>query len=84
MGKGATVKGVAGFPFAIDRRLRDGVEKQFTDGLRAAIVSGRYKPGEVLPSIVEFAQGLGVSIRSPQAALKTLAKEGLSMLQVGH
>lgn len=77
MGKGATVKGVAGFPFAIDRRLRDGVEKQFTDGLRAAIMSGRYKPGEVLPSIVEFAQGLGVSIRAPQAALKALAKEGL-------
>ncbi len=73
----ASGKGSAKFPFVIDRRLRDGVEKQFTDGLRAAIVSGRYKPGEVLPSIVEFAQGLGVSIRAPQAALKALAKEGL-------
>jgi len=77
MENGASGKGSAKFPFVIDRRLRDGVEKQFTDGLRAAIVSGRYKPGEVLPSIVEFAQGLGVSIRAPQAALKALAKEGL-------
>ena len=66
-----------GFPFGIDRRMAGSVERQFTDALRSAIVTGRYKPGEVLPSIVEFSRGLGVSIRAPQAALKTLAKEGL-------
>ncbi len=65
------------FPFEIDRRFAGSVETQFTDALRAAIVSGRYKPGDVLPSIVEFSRGLGVSIRAPQAALKALAREGL-------
>lgn len=65
------------FPFKIDRRVAGSVEVQFTDALRAAIVTGRYKPGDVLPSIVEFSRGLGVSIRAPQAALKALAKEGL-------
>ena len=70
-------KSGSGFPFKIDRRVAGSVEAQFTDALRAAIVTGRYKPGDVLPSIVAFSRGLGVSIRAPQAALKALAKEGL-------
>ena len=64
-------------PFQINRALRDGIETQVTDGLRMAILSGFYKPGDILPTILDFARGLGVSIRAPQAALRTLTREGL-------
>ncbi len=64
-------------PFKVDRTLRIGIEAQVTDGLRTAILSGFYKRGEVIPTIDEFADALGVSIRVPKAALRTLTKEGL-------
>ena len=64
-------------PFQVNRALRDGIETQVTDGLRMAILSGFYKPGDLLPTILDFAHGLGVSIRAPQAALRTLTREGL-------
>lgn len=64
-------------PFQVNRALRDGIETQVTDGLRMAILSGFYKPGDMLPTILDFAHGLGVSIRAPQAALRALTREGL-------
>ena len=64
-------------PFAIDRSLRVDISTQVTDGLRLAIQSGFYGPGAMVPTVREFAHDLGVSIRAPQAAFRTLTREGL-------
>ena len=64
-------------PFGIDRTLAVGIETQLTDGLRTAILSGYYKAGERIPTVRDFADALGVSIRVPKAALRVLKREGL-------
>ena len=64
-------------PFEIDRKLRVDIATQVTDGIRMAILSGHYKPGDTIPTILEFAHGLHVSIRAPKAAYRALKKEGL-------
>ena len=43
-------------PFIIDRKSTTNFPDQMTDGLRQAIVSGYYRPGESLPTIREFAK----------------------------
>ena len=68
-------------PFKVERTAAGSLSKQMTDGLREAIVSGFYKPGEVLPTILEWSKLLGVSIRVPEAAVAALAKEGLITVQ---
>ena len=64
-------------PFEVNHALWGNIETQVTDGIRMAILSGFYKPGDILPSLVEFARGLGVSTRAPQTALRVLSQEGL-------
>ncbi len=64
-------------PFEVNHALWGKVETQVTDGLRMAILSGFYKPGDILPSQIELARALGVSTRAPQTALRVLAEEGL-------
>ena len=64
-------------PFEVNRALGVKIVPQVTDGLRMAILTGFYKPGDRLPTVLELAHGLGVSIRAPQAALRTLTEEGL-------
>lgn len=64
-------------PFQVDHSLRVKIATQVTDGIRMAILTGFYKPGDILPTILEFTRGLHVSIRAPQAALRTLKREGL-------
>lgn len=64
-------------PFAIDRKSADGLAEQMTNLLRQAIVSGYYKAGDVLPTILEWSKLLKVSIRVPEAAVSMLVKEGL-------
>lgn len=64
-------------PFSVSRSAAGSLFKQMTDGLREAIVSGYYKTGDVLPTILEWSKLLGVSIRVPEAAISALAKEGL-------
>ena len=68
-------------PFRVERSAAGSLSKQMTDGLREAIVSGRYKPGDVLPTILEWSNLLDVSIRVPEAAVAALAKEGLITVQ---
>ena len=68
-------------PFKVERSAAGSLSKQMTDGLREAIVSGHYKPGDVLPTILEWSKLLGVSIRVPEAAVAALAKEGLITVQ---
>lgn len=64
-------------PFRIDRASRIDLPRQVTDGLRSAIKTGFFKPGDVLPSVQEMRKFLGVSIRAPLSAIKTLKDEGL-------
>jgi len=68
-------------PFKVERSAAGSLSKQMTDGLREAIVSGFYKQGDVLPTILEWSKLLGVSIRVPEAAVAALAKEGLITVQ---
>ena len=64
-------------PFQVDHKLSVDIPTQVTDGIRAAILSGFYKPGDFLPKATEFTRGLHVSLRAPLAAYRTLKKEGL-------
>lgn len=64
-------------PFSIDRKSTEGLAEQMTNLLRQAIVSGYYKAGDALPTILEWSKLLKVSIRVPEAAVSTLVKEGL-------
>lgn len=64
-------------PFVFDASQRSGLSKQLADGLRSAIVTGKYRPGETLPTILEWSKMLGVSIRVPEAAIGKLVSEGL-------
>ena len=59
-------------PFKVERSAAGSLSKQMTDGLREAIVSGHYKPGDVLPTILEWSKLLDVSIRVPEAAVAAL------------
>lgn len=49
---------------------------QVADELRAAITSGRYAPGERLPSNRDLARQYGVALMTMQRALGALADEG--------
>ena len=64
-------------PFQVDHKLNVDIPTQVTDGLREAILTGYYKPGDVLPRIREFTRGLHVSLRALLPAYRTLKKEGL-------
>jgi len=55
-----------------------------TDGLRDAIVTGYYKPGDVLPTIHEWTRMYEVSIRVPEGAIANLVKEGLVVTRPRH
>ena len=64
-------------PFQVDHKLNVDIPTQVTDGLREAILTGYYKPGDVLPRIREFTCGLHVSLRALLPAYRTLKMEGL-------
>jgi len=63
-------------PFRLDRSARASYTLQLVDALREAIRTGRYRPGDMLPSWEEMANGLGVSMRVPREAMRILAAEG--------
>ena len=64
-------------PFTVDRSQWGSLIDQMTDGLRRAIRTGFYRPGDRLPSIRELVAHFGVSNRVPVAAIKRLCEEGL-------
>ena len=68
-------------PFKIQKGVGVSMSRQMTNGLREAIASGYYKPGVVLPTILEWSKLLGVSIRVPEAAVAALVREGLITAQ---
>jgi DNA-binding transcriptional regulator YhcF (GntR family) len=63
-------------PFAVNRDDARTLLAQVTDGLRDAIVGGRYAPGDIVPSSRALASCLGVSHIVTEAALKRLAEDG--------
>ena len=71
----------ARLPFSVDRASRVKLPFQVADGLREAIRSGFYKPGDRLPGSRELKDLLGTSIRAPMEALRQLAREGLITLR---
>lgn len=64
-------------PFSLTHNERKGLVDQVVDGFRAAISSGYYREGDVLPSRKELADIFGVSVRVPRDAMAQLAAEGL-------
>ena len=57
--------------------IKSSISKQIAEQLRQAIVSGRFKIGERLPTEDELAQRYGVSRPSVREALKRLAAQNL-------
>ena len=51
--------------------------EQVVDGLRSAILTGFYKPDDVLPSITDLAEQLGVSRIVTRNAIRALSRERL-------
>jgi len=64
-------------PFCVGRSTSVSLARQIAEGIRSAIASGYYKPGQVLPTRKEFARALGVSERAPREAVALLAAEGV-------
>lgn len=64
-------------PFCVGRSSGVSLARQIADGIRSAIASGYYRPGQILPTRKEFAQALGVSERAPREAVAMLAAEGV-------
>ncbi len=71
-------------PFQLDRTKSESLVRQMTDNLRDAIETGFYKPGETLPTILEWTQALDVSIRVPVGALENLKRERLVVSRPRH
>lgn len=63
-------------PFSVNRNDRRSLLAQVTDGLKEAIASGFYKPGDPIPSYRSLAPMLGVSRIVTETALRRLADEG--------
>lgn len=51
--------------------------RQIADAMRAAVLSGRFRPGDRIPPETELSRTLPVSLGTLQKAMKTLADEGL-------
>lgn len=66
-----------GLPFAVSRSSRVTLVEQVATGLRRCIVSGFYKPGDVLPTTRDLAEMLGVSRIVTRAAVRELAEADL-------
>ena len=68
-------------PFIVSRDAGVGLVDQMVAGVKDAIACGRYRIGDRLPSINEFARLAGVSRRVPKTALRRLADEGWIVAQ---
>ena len=64
-------------PFAIDRTVSKGLIDQMVDGIKAAVASGGYRPGDRLPPVRALAELAGVSLIVPRLAIRQLEREGI-------
>lgn len=63
--------------FSIDRAKRGNLAKQIAFGLRTAIETGYYRPGEILPPVRDLAEILGVSMGIAVQAVNGIREAGL-------
>ena len=63
--------------FSIDRSQRGNLARQIADGLRTAIETGYYRPGDILPPVRDLADILGVSMGIAVKAVNRIREEGL-------
>ena len=64
-------------PFKIDRKGAATLISQFVDGVAYGIETGFWKPGDILPTLDEFASATGVSSIVVRHAIRRLVKKGL-------
>ncbi len=63
--------------FSVDRSQRGNLARQIADGLRTAIETGYYRPGDILPPVRDLADILGVSMGIAVQAVNRIREEGL-------
>jgi len=63
--------------FLINPNASVPIFQQIADGMRAAIGRGTYAPGELLPSVREIAEELGVNPNTVHKAIVALEREGI-------
>lgn len=64
-------------PFTINRARRGDLAGQIADGLRTAIETGYYGPGDILPPVRDLGELLGVSMVVAVHAVDILREEGI-------
>ena len=64
-------------PFEIDRDSAESLISQLVRGISQGIVTGFWKPGDILPSLDEFAENAGVSLSVVRHAMRRLSDQGL-------
>ena len=64
-------------PFSIDRKRRGDLARQIADGLRTAIATGFYRPGDIIPPVRDLGEILGVSMGIAVQAVSRIREEGL-------
>lgn len=75
---------VNSFGFRVDRGLPVSLIDQVAGGLRHGIQTGRFAPGETLPSLLPLAEALGVSEIVTRRAVTQLKREGLVSARPGY
>ena len=68
-------------PFGVDRNFNAALGEQVADGLRKSILSGFYKAEDVLPSLGELVEALGVSQRVARDGIQRIVAEGLAVVR---
>lgn len=64
-------------PFTLDRTRYGDLARQIAAGLRTAIETGYYRPGDVLPPVRDLGEILGVSMGIAVQAVARIREEGL-------
>jgi GntR family transcriptional regulator/MocR family aminotransferase len=70
------ITGMTTFPLPIDRALGTPIHRQIYEGVRQAILTGRLRPGQRIPSTRGLAEELGVSRLPVLSAYDQLLHEG--------
>src|SRR5262245_27841678 len=70
-------------PITLDQRLQTPLHKQLYDELRRAILTGRLKPGERVPSTRGLSLSLGVSRTTVTQSYEQLLSEGYLRTETG-
>jgi GntR family transcriptional regulator len=68
---------------AVDLESESPIYQQIADGLRRLVARGELEPGEVLPSVRELGDAVGVNLNTVARAYRILAGEGLIELRHG-